>query len=253
MDRQEHCAQVADLAVPVDDRELGKQDHHGAEERIAEADQKRDDYLRWLLRFDDESDGPWGGDPVLWALDRTAAQIQDLQELIYELVAYARELPPPGSKYTFEQLATAARMSVSGVRSSYTVGDISSTAAKLVIGAGKRGAPADRRWDRARIRRWQCPSKTMEDALDKLVAEGSAVAGPPEELHAGEPDSSHAVVEAFSTTDRAYLLPNNTLTQLLEEELSRRPGLGGTPLRRPRGKPCSPHHPAVIPPITATQ
>jgi CubicO group peptidase (beta-lactamase class C family) len=41
-----------------------------------------------------QGDGTWGGDPVLWALDRAAAQIQRLQELVYELVAYARELPP---------------------------------------------------------------------------------------------------------------------------------------------------------------
>lgn len=74
----------------------------------------------------------------------------------------------------------------------------------------------------------------MEDALDKLVAEGSVVAGSPEELRAGEPGSSYAIVEAFSTTDRAYLVPNNTLSELLGEELSRRPGLGGAPLRRPR-------------------
>jgi hypothetical protein len=227
MDNQERCAQVADLAVPVDDWELGKQTL--GEEWIAEADQNRDDYLQWLLRFDDESDGPWDGDPVLGALDRAAAQIQGLQILVYELVAYARELPPSGRKYTFEQLASAARMSVSGVRSCYTVGDISSAAAKLVIGAGKRGVPGDRRWDKARVSRWQCPSKAMEDALDKLVAEGSAAAGAPEELRAGEPDSSYAIVEAFSTTERAYLLPNSTLREFLEEELSRRP-----PLRRPR-------------------
>lgn len=233
MDRQERCAQVADLVVPVDDWEIGKQGAW-AEELIAEADQERDDFLRFLLRFDDESEGPWDGDPVLGALDRAAAQIQGLQELVYELVAYARELPPPGHKYTFEQLAAAARMSVSGVRSCYTVGDVSSAAAKLVIGAGKRGALGDRRWDGARVWRWQCPSKAMEDALDKLVVDGGAVAGPPEELHAGKPDSSSAIVEAFSTTERAYLLPNTTLSELLGEELSRRPGLGGAPLRRPR-------------------
>lgn len=232
MDRGEGCAQVADLVVPVDDWELSKQDL--GEEWIAEADQERDDYLGWLLRFEDESDGPWGGDPVLGALDRAAAQIQGLQELVYELVAYARELAPSGRKYTFEQLASAARMSASGVRSCYTVGDVSSAAAKLVIGAGKRGVSGDRRWDRARVWRWQCPSKAMEDALDKLVAEGSAVAGTPEELRAGEPDSSYAVVEAFSTAERAYLLPNGIIRELLAEELSRRPGLGGAPLRRPR-------------------
>jgi hypothetical protein len=70
-----------------------------------------------IAHFDDESGGPWGGDPVLWALDRAAAQIQGLQELVYELVAYARELAPSGRKYTFEQLASAARMSVSGALS----------------------------------------------------------------------------------------------------------------------------------------
>lgn len=240
MDGREHCAQVADLVVPVDDWELGKQEF--GDELIAQADQEREDYLQRLAErchADDECGGPWDGDPILIALEQTAIQIQSLQKLIYELVAYAREIPPPGRKYTLEQLAAAARMSVSGVRSCYTVGDISSAAGKLVIGAGKRGAPADRRWDAARVSRWQCPSKTMEDALDKLVAEGRAVAGPPKELRAGEPDSSYAVVEAFTTTERAYLLPNNTLTELLGEELSRRPGLGGAPLRRPRRWPTA--------------
>lgn len=235
MERIERCAQVADLVVPVDDHELGKQEF--GDEFIAEADQEREDYLQRLAdrcHADDEWGGPWDGDPILIALKQTATQIQSLQSLIYELVAYAREIPPPGRKYTFEQLATAARMSVSGVRSCYTVGDISSAARKLVIGAGKRGVPADRRWDGARVVRWQCPSKAMEDALDKLVAKGAAVAGPPKELRAGKPDSLYAIVEAFSATERAYLVPNNTLSELLSEELSRRPGLGGAPLRRPR-------------------
>ncbi|OMC51911.1 hypothetical protein A5742_17385 [Mycolicibacterium fortuitum] len=235
MDRREHCARVADLVIPVEDHELGKQEL--GEALIAETDQQRADYLQWLLRFDDSDDElkePWDGDPVLCALDRAAGQVQSLQRLIYELIAYAREMPPPGRKYTFEQLAVAARMSVSGVRSCYTVGDISAAAGKLVIGANKRGAPADRRWDQARVSRWQCPSKAMEDALDKLVAEGNAVAGPPQKLRADEPDSKYAVVEAFSTTGKAYLLPNAALTKLLREELSRRPGLRGAPLRRPR-------------------
>lgn len=235
MEGDERRAQVADLVVPVDDHELGKQEF--GDEFIAQADQEREEYLQRLAdrcHADDECGGPWDGDPILIALEQTAIQIQGLQRLIYELVAYAREIPPPGRKYTFEQLARAARMSVSGVRSCYTVGDISSAAGKLVIGAGKRGVPADRRWDGARIRRWQCPSKAMEDALDELVAEGGAVAGPPKELRAGEPDSAYTVVEAFSATERAYLVPNKTLGQLLSEELSRRPGLGGAPLRRPR-------------------
>lgn len=238
VDRREHCARVADLVIPADDHELGKQEW--GENLIAETDHERADYLQWLLLFDDSDDElgePWDGDPVLIALDRAAGQVQNLQKLIYELIAYARELPPPGRKYTFEQLASAARMSVSGVRSCYTVGDISAAAGKLVIGANKRGALADRRWDRARVSRWQCPSKAMEDALDKLVSEGDAVAGPPQELRAGEPDSQYAIVEAFSTTERAYLLPNATLTKLLREELSRRPGLRGAPLRRPRRTP----------------
>ncbi|WP_235661548.1 hypothetical protein [Mycobacteroides abscessus] len=102
------------------------------------------------------------------------------------------------------------------------------------VGAGKRGAHADRRWDGARVRRWQCPSQAMEDALDELVDEGRVVAGPPKELSASKPDSSYAIVEAFSATERAYLVSNNTLSELLSEELSRRPGLGGAPLRRPR-------------------
>ncbi|UCN12844.1 hypothetical protein [Mycobacterium intracellulare] len=236
MEREERCAQVADLVVPVKDHELGKQGAW-ADELISADENERDTYLRWLLRYDDASDGPWDGDPVLEALDRAAAQIQGLQELVYELVAYARELPPGGRKYTLEQLAVAARMSVSGVRSCYTVGDISSAAGKLVIGAGKRGARGDRRWESARVWRWQCPSQAMEDALDKLVADGEAVAAPPDELHAGEPDSAYAVVEAFSTSERAYLLPNTTLNELLGEELSRRPGLGGAPLRRARRVP----------------
>lgn len=235
VDWRELCARVADLVVPVDDHELGKQEW--GKELIAEVDQERTDYLEWLLQFgadDDELGEPWDGDPVLIALDRASRQVQSLQKLIYELVAYAREMPPPERKYTFEQLAAAARMSVSGVRSCYTIGDISAAAGKLVTGANKRGAPPDRRWDRARVSRWQCPSKAMEDALDKLVTEGKAVAGPHEALRAGEPDSQYAIVDAFSTTSRAYLLPNAILTKLLGEELSRRPGLKGTPLRRPR-------------------
>lgn len=71
MERKESCAQVADLVVPVDDWELGKQSDCG-DELIAQADEEREDYLQRLADrcdADDEWAGPWNGDPILIALD----------------------------------------------------------------------------------------------------------------------------------------------------------------------------------------
>lgn len=229
MDREGICAQVADILVPVADFELEiNRDHEALDSDEALRAEKR----RWLLSLRED----WGaaGDPVLVALDRTAAKIEELQGVVYELIAYARELAPEGHKYTFDELAAAARMSKSGVRSCYAVGDVSAAATKLALGAGKRGDDQDPRWRGAQVWRWQCSSRAMQDALMQLVSDGIAQEGLCVELKQHDPD--HVMVQSYGDPARGYLLPHDAWRDLLTVELSRRPGLGGTPRRRPRRK-----------------
>lgn len=229
MDRGELCAQISDILVPVDDFELAI--NHG-DEAIDQAEEQRAEQLQRLLARDED----WGpaGDPVLVALDRTAAKIEELQGVIYELIAYARELAPEGSKYTFEQLAAAARMSTSGVRSSYAVGDVSAAATKLALGAHKRGGEQDPRWREAQVWRYRCSSRMMQDALRALVDQGIAQEGACTKLKRHKPD--RVMVRSYTDPERGYLLPHDAWREVLTVELSRRPGLGGAPRRRPQNK-----------------
>lgn len=229
MDRGELCAQISDILVPVEDFELAI---NGDDESIELDDEKRAERLGLLLSLEED----WGpaGDPVLVALDRAAAKVEELQGVIYELIAYARELAPDGRKYTFEQLAAAARMSTSGVRSSYAVGDVSTAAQKLALGAHKRGGEQDPRWREAQVWRYQCSSRTMQDALHELVDQGIAQEGLCAKLKRHKPD--RVMIQSYTDPDRGYLLPHDAWHEVLTVELSRRPGLGGAPRRRPQNK-----------------
>lgn len=229
MDRGELCAQISDILVPVEDFELAI---NGDDESIALDEEKRAERLGLLLSLDED----WGpaGDPVLVALDRAAAKIEELQGVIYELIAYARELAPEGRKYTFEQLAAAARMSKSGVRSSYAVGDVAAAAQKLSLGARKRDGEQDPRWREAQVWRYQCSSRAMQDALRGLVDQGIAQEGSCAKLKRHNAD--RVMIPSYTDPDRGYLLPHDAWREVVTVELSRRPGLGGAPRRRPQNQ-----------------
>ena len=159
MDINEQIAQVADILAPAADWDLA-----GEDVLIAAADQARADWLEQLrLCCDGEYAAEFFGgtdpttgepydpdtlsdDPVIVAVRKVSSEIISLQHTLRNLVAYARELSPPGKKYTLEQLATAAHMSVSGVRTMYDAGTVNSVARDLRLGAAKRDADIDSRW-----------------------------------------------------------------------------------------------------------
>jgi hypothetical protein len=69
-----------------------------------------------------------GGDPLLTALADAQARRLRADEEIRLLLAYARRFVYP-HPYTFGELATAAGMSVSGVRTAYGAHDVERVAA----------------------------------------------------------------------------------------------------------------------------
>ena len=176
MVNKEIYSQIADIVHSVDDWEIHKEhftNPEWAEEDIAVADWLRAEY-RWnlMLKCDGDTrrehigyvepedpddpedpfyyDGPDRdhllNDPLVFALRVIAGQIRALQARQRELIAFGREFAPPGHKYTLEQLASAAGMSVSGVRTSYNKGTIDYVAKLLELGADKRDAMCDPRW-----------------------------------------------------------------------------------------------------------
>jgi hypothetical protein len=68
------------------------------------------------------------GDPVLAALAEANARRTKADEEVRLLLAYARQFVYP-HPYTFGELATAAGMSVSGVRTAYSQQDVEKVAA----------------------------------------------------------------------------------------------------------------------------
>lgn len=72
--------------------------------------------------------GVSSGDPVLAALADAHARRMKAEEEIRLLLAYARRFVYP-HPYTFGELATAAGMSVSGVRTAYSPQDVEKVAA----------------------------------------------------------------------------------------------------------------------------
>ncbi len=161
---QEICAQLADLEVPaLYDLEIRERlDSSLAAKLIAETDTARAQYLRGLLlecdpdtraeHFEDETllgdDGL--PDPVLTAIQRTAEELHLLQDRLYRMVAYARELPPPRRRYTLKELATSAGMSPSGISTCYSDSTIAETVYVLEFGADRRNSAHDSRWKTAR-------------------------------------------------------------------------------------------------------
>ena len=158
MDITERIAQVADILIPPVDWDLA-----GEDQAIADADAERAHLLdRLRLQCDGDYAAAFFGpapttgdprdpdefddDPVLVAARDLAHQINSLQATLRGLVAYARELAPPGTKYTLEQLATATQMSASGVRTMYDASTVAGVARDLRIGAVKRDADPDSRW-----------------------------------------------------------------------------------------------------------
>jgi hypothetical protein len=78
------------------------------------------------------------GDPVLAALADAHARRMKAEEEIRLLLAYARQFVYP-HPYTFGELATAAGMSVSGVRTAYGQQDV----AKVAAATGMEPVPTD--------------------------------------------------------------------------------------------------------------
>lgn len=169
MSPDEVYRQLADLVHPVEDHDIRQihflpHEHEIAEAEIAEADARRDAFVEQIRGACDrrdrdavfgtpgvdevsgDEDPDFEIDPVDFALWTVAGEIRVLQARLYELIAYARELSPPGRSYSLARIAAAAGMSPSGVRTSYTATTTDAAAHNLRIGAAKRDGDPDPRW-----------------------------------------------------------------------------------------------------------
>jgi hypothetical protein len=85
------------------------------------------------------------GDPLLAALADARHRKEQADKDIRLLLVYAREIAAP-RPYRLVDLAHAAGMSISGVRTAYTSGDIQEVAS-LLAGSGENGEPPAGRWN----------------------------------------------------------------------------------------------------------
>lgn len=166
MKPEELYRQLADLVHPVEDHDVREIHSSPAEHEaeIAAVDARREEFVERIRdacdrRHREEMFGPPGVDevtgeedpdfvvdPIDFAVWTVAGEIRVLQARLYELIAYARELSPPGRSYPLARVAAAAGMSPSGVRTSYTDVTTANAMRNLRIGAAKRDGDRDPRW-----------------------------------------------------------------------------------------------------------
>lgn len=169
MTTHEMCAQIADIVHPVADWEIRQPKDVAPEGEVENepdpvADAKRAQYLDHLLIACDAETRAGGArgfaenakpaklsDPLLLAVQDVAGHMRVLQDTLYQLIAYARELSPPGRKYTLKALAEAAGMSTSGIGTCYNEATTARAAENLQFGAIKRDGADDPRWRVARF------------------------------------------------------------------------------------------------------
>ncbi|GAA2339180.1 hypothetical protein [Dactylosporangium salmoneum] len=117
--RRDICSDVAAILHPTPSPELAQEDEagfsmaeqHAIEDRCRAAEELR---LAW-------EEG--GIDPVVSALANARRAKEAAEQKIRELLAYGREFVQP-RPYTLGDLAAAAGMSISGVRTAYNHGDV---------------------------------------------------------------------------------------------------------------------------------
>ena len=139
--RRDIFTDLAAILHPIPRSEPGQEDHDGflawrdeaAEEQERAAEQLR---LSW-----EECEQ----DPLIGALAQARRAKEEAEERIRELLAYGREFVQP-RPYTLGDLAAAAGMSISGVRTAYAHRDVDAV-------AGATGA---------KPREWRAPDAEVE-------------------------------------------------------------------------------------------
>lgn len=116
------CVDVAAIVNPFPQHVPGEEDWHAVEEYEAVAEHREGtlDELRTAWEEGDQ-------DPLLAALHSARRAKEQAENSIRHLIAYGREFVQP-RPYTLADLAAAAGMSVSGVRTAYQSDDVDAVA-----------------------------------------------------------------------------------------------------------------------------
>jgi glutathione S-transferase len=123
MNKRDIFTDVVAILHPVPQPEPGDEDDDGFRAMYDEAVEDREralDMLRLSWEHDDQ-------DPLISALYGARRAKEQAEEQIRELLAYGREFVQP-RPYTLGDLATAAGMSISGVRTAYQHRDVDAVA-----------------------------------------------------------------------------------------------------------------------------
>jgi len=123
MSNRDIFTDVAAILHPVPRPEPGEEDHEGF---LAMRDEVAEEQTRTAQML---QDGWVHGDqdPLIFALIRARRAREQAERQIRELLAYGREFVQP-RPYTLGDLAAAAAMSISGVRTAYQHRDVDAVA-----------------------------------------------------------------------------------------------------------------------------
>ena len=124
MSRRDIFADVAAILHPLPRPQDGKDDHDGFQEMRAQAAEDQERTAEKLRLVWEEGDQ----DPLIYALVSARRAKEQAEQEIRELLAYGREFVQP-RPYTLVDLAGAAGMSISGVRTAYGHGAVAAVAA----------------------------------------------------------------------------------------------------------------------------
>jgi len=123
MGRRDIFTDVAAILHPIPRPEPGQEDHDGF---LAMRDQAAEDQEHAVAQL--QAGWEHGDqDPLVFALIRARRAKEEAEQQIRELLAYGREFVQP-RPYTLGDLAAAAGMSISGVRTAYGHRDVDQVA-----------------------------------------------------------------------------------------------------------------------------
>jgi hypothetical protein len=123
MNSRDIFTDVAAILHPMPRPKPGEEDHDGY---LAAHDEASDEQRNTAQRLQDG----WvhaDQDPLIFALTRARRAKEEAEQRIRELLAYGREFIQP-RPYTLGDLAAAAGMSISGVRTAYGHRDVNAVA-----------------------------------------------------------------------------------------------------------------------------
>ena len=115
---------MAAILHPLPWPEAGEEDHDGFQEMREQVAREQEQAAEQLRLSWEEGDQ----DPLVFALADARRVKEQAEEQIRELLAYGREFVQP-RPYTLGDLAAAAGMSISGVRTAYGHADVDAVAA----------------------------------------------------------------------------------------------------------------------------